>query len=83
MGAGRIYMIWLRRASPGPVFSVLHRRDSPQTELIAVAGDKHQIHDLRRSSEKPVSRVAVRQEQLLGQQDLVGGRVLPRWHRFT
>ena len=42
----------------GPVRSVLHGPDGSQTEQIVVAGDKGQIHDLSRSGEKPVSRVA-------------------------
>ena len=45
--------------------SVLHGRDGPQTQHVVVAGDKHQIHDLSRSSEKSVSRVAVWRRYLL------------------
>ena len=41
--------------------SVLHDPDGSQTKQIVVAGDERQIHDLSRSREKPVSRVAVRQ----------------------
>ena len=43
----------------GPIRSVLHGPDGPQAQQEVVAGDQRQIHDLSRSREKPVSRVAV------------------------
>ena len=53
--------------------SVLHGPEGPQAQQEVVTGDQCQIHDLSRSREKPVSRVAVRQWQLLsGQHDRVG-----------
>src|ERR1019366_2050309 len=59
--------------------SVLHGPDGSQTQQEVVAGDQRQIHGLSRSREKPVSRVAVRQWQLLsGQHDLVGERRCPQ-----
>ena len=56
----------------GSICSVLRGPDGPQAQQVVVAGDQRQIHDLNHSREKPVSRVAVRQRQLLsGQYDLV------------
>ena len=63
----------------GSICSVLHGPDGSQTQQEVVAGDQRQIHDLSRSREKPVSRVAERQWQLLsGQHDLVGERRFPQ-----
>ena len=40
--------------------SVLQGPDDPQAQEVVIAGDRDQIQELSRSSEKPVSRVAVR-----------------------
>jgi len=52
----------------GSIRSVLHGFYGPQVQQEVVPGDQRQIHDLSRSREKPVSRVAVRQWQLLSSQ---------------
>ena len=60
----------------GSIRLVPHGADGSQTQQEVVAGDQRQPPDLCCSSEKPVSRVAVRQWQLLsGQHDLLG----PDW----
>src|ERR1019366_1433997 len=70
---------WSEECSSHSPFLVLHGPDGPQAQQEVVAGDQRQIHDLSGSSEKPVSRVAVRQWQLLsGQHDLVGERRFPQ-----
>jgi len=50
----------------------IHAPDGSQAQQEVVAGDQRQTHDLSCSSEKSVSRIAVRQWQLLsGQHDLM------------
>ena len=54
---------------------VLHRANGPQAQQLVVSSDQSQTHDLSRSRQKAVGRIAMGQGQLLrNQHDLMGER---------